>query len=215
MGLRPLEAVLAGFPWAQRHLASGTATIAAMPNVPITDEVIIVPYDAGWPILFARLGGALRAALGDVALRIDHIGSMSVPGLDAKPIIDVQVSVAAFEPLDAYRGALESLGYVFRADNAERTKRYFREAPGTRRTHVHVRRAGSFSEQFALLFRDYLRVHAEDARRYAEVKHRLAESYRHDRHGYTDAKGPHVWGIVAKADRWSQQIGWEPGSTDA
>jgi len=89
----------------------------------VSDEVMIVPYDAEWPILFARLGCALRAALGDVALRIDHIGSTSVPGLDAKPIIDVQVSVAAFEPLDAYRGPLESLGYEFRADNTERTKR--------------------------------------------------------------------------------------------
>jgi GrpB-like predicted nucleotidyltransferase (UPF0157 family) len=131
----------------------------------VTDEVMIIPYDAEWPILFARLGGALRAALGDVALRIDHVGSTSVPGLEAKPIIDVQISVASFEPLDAYRGPLESLGYLFRADNTERTKRYFREAPGTRRTHVHVRRAGSLSEQFALLFRDYLRAHAEDARR--------------------------------------------------
>jgi GrpB-like predicted nucleotidyltransferase (UPF0157 family) len=79
----------------------------------VTDEVMIVPYDAEWPILFARLGSALRAALGDVALRIDHIGSTSVPGLDAKPIIDVQISVASFEPLNAYRGPLESLGYVF------------------------------------------------------------------------------------------------------
>jgi GrpB-like predicted nucleotidyltransferase (UPF0157 family) len=131
----------------------------------VTDEVMIIPYDAEWPILFARLGGALRATLGDVALRIDHVGSTSIPGLEAKPIIDVQISVASFEPLDAYRGPLESLGYLFRADNTERTKRYFREAPGTRRTHVHVRRAGSLSEQFALLFRDYLRAHAEDARR--------------------------------------------------
>ena len=176
---------------------------------------MIVPYDAEWPILFALLGCALRTELGDVALRIDHIGSTSVPGLDAKPIIDVQVSVATFEPLDAYRGPLESLGYVFRADNTERTKRYFRESPGGRRTHIHVRRAGSFSEQFALLFRDYLRAHTEDTRRYAKLKYRLAEAYRHDRHEYTDAKIPHVWEIMAKADRWSQEVGWEPGPTDA
>ena len=88
-------------------------------------------------------------------------------------------------------------------------------APGRRRTHIHVRRAGSFLEQFALLFRDYLRAHAEDARRYAKVKHHLAEAYRHDRHGYTDAKIPHVWEIMARADRWSQEVGWEPGLTDA
>ena len=181
----------------------------------MSDEVVVVPYDPEWSILFARLGGALRDALGDVALRIDHIGSTAAPGLDAKPIIDVQVSVAAFEPLSAYRGPLESLGYVFRADNTERTKRYIREPPGSKRTHIHVRRAGSFSEQFALLFRDYLRAHAGDARRYAKVKYLLAEAYRHDRHGYTEAKVPHVWEIMARADRWSQKVGWEPGPTDA
>jgi GrpB-like predicted nucleotidyltransferase (UPF0157 family) len=108
----------------------------------------VVAYDPGWPGRFAELGRELRAGLGEVALRIDHIGSTAVPGLAAKPIIDIQVSVAAFEPLEAFRVPLERLGYVYRADNPERTKRYFREPPGRRRTHVHVRRAGSFSEQW-------------------------------------------------------------------
>jgi GrpB-like predicted nucleotidyltransferase (UPF0157 family) len=100
-----------------------------------------------------------------VALRIDHIGSTAVPGLAAKPIVDIQISVPAFEPLDAFRVPLVQLGYVFRADNQERTKRYFREPPGDRRTHIHVRRAGSFSEQLALLFRDFMRTHPEWAQR--------------------------------------------------
>jgi GrpB-like predicted nucleotidyltransferase (UPF0157 family) len=110
--------------------------------------VEIVAYDPAWTARFAELGRDLRAGLGEVALRIDHIGSTAVPGLAAKPIIDIQVSVADFEPLAAYRLPLEQLGYVYRADNPERTKRYFREPPGRRRTHVHVRRAGSFSEQW-------------------------------------------------------------------
>jgi len=66
------------------------------------DRVRIVPYDPAWPPLFARLGGDLRAALGNVAVRIDHIGSTAVPGLVAKPVIDIQVSVAAFDPFSAY-----------------------------------------------------------------------------------------------------------------
>jgi len=177
--------------------------------------VEIVPYDPIWPARFAQLGSELRAALGTTALRIDHIGSTSIPGLAAKPIIDIQISVAAFEPLDAYRLHMERLGYVFRADNTGRTKRYFREAPGTPRRHIHVRRAGSWAEQFALLFRDYLRAHAEEARRYESLKYQLAAKYREDRHGYTDAKGPFIWEIMTKADRWSQEVGWEPGSRDA
>jgi len=181
----------------------------------VPDRVVIVPYDPEWPALFQELGAALRKALGDTAVRIDHIGSTSIPGLDAKPIIDIQISVRSFEPLDAFRIPIESLGYVFRGDNPERTKRYFREAPGERRTHIHVRRAGSWAEQFALLFRDYMRTHDEDAKRYAELKYRLAEQYGEDRHGYTEAKSACTWEIMAKADRWSQSTGWEPGPADA
>jgi GrpB-like predicted nucleotidyltransferase (UPF0157 family) len=177
--------------------------------------VEIAQYDPTWPMRFAQLGSELRDALGTTALRIDHIGSTAVPGLAAKPIIDMQVSVAAFQPLDAYRLPLERLGYIFRSDNPERTKRYFREAPGTPRRHIHVRRAGSWAEQFALLFRDYLRTHEEEARRYESLKYQLAASYQEDRHGYTDAKAPFIWEIMAKADRWSQEVGWEPSPSDA
>lgn len=82
----------------------------------------------------------------------------------------IQISVRSLEPVSAYLPRMESLGYIYRADNTERTKRYFRESAGMQRTHIHVREAGSFSEQFALLFRDYLRSHAADARRYADIK---------------------------------------------
>jgi GrpB-like predicted nucleotidyltransferase (UPF0157 family) len=104
---------------------------------------------------------------------------------------------------------------VYRADNPERTKRYFREPPGRRRTHVHVRRAGSFSEQWSLLFRDYLRAHAEVAAEYAAVKQRLALRFRDDRRAYVEAKGPFLWEIIRKADEWAQVGGWLPGPSDA
>jgi GrpB-like predicted nucleotidyltransferase (UPF0157 family) len=78
-----------------------------------------------------------------------------------------------------------------------------------------VRRAGSWAEQFALLFRDYLRKHPDEARRYAALKHQLAAQLRTDRHGYTEAKGPFIWELMGRADRWSQEVGWEPGPTDA
>ena len=181
----------------------------------MADKVVIAPYDPQWPELFSQLGAALRKALCETALRIDHIGSTSIPGLDAKPIIDIQISVISFEPWVSYGIPIEKLGYIFRADNPERTKRYFRETPGQRRTHIHVRRAGSWAEQFALLFRDYMRTHREDAQCYAELKYRLAKQYRDDRNGYTEAKAPFLWEIMKKADRWSQETGWEPGSTDA
>lgn len=191
----------------------------ALPHRPADGEqsrgIEVVAYDPAWPGLFAELGRQLRGALGDVALRIDHIGSTSVPGLAAKPIVDVQVSVASFEPLEAFKQPLERLGYVYRAGNTERTKRYFREPPGRRRTHVHVRRAGSFSEQWALLFRDYLRAHPGVAAEYGAVKRELAVRFRDDRHGYTDAKVPFMWQVIRQADEWAQAQGWLPGPSDA
>ncbi len=177
--------------------------------------IVVVPYDPEWPEWFARVGGELRAALGTVALRIDHIGSTSVIGLAAKPILDIQISVADFEPLDVFRLPLENLGYVFRADNLERSKRYFRESPGMPRTHIHVRRAGSWSEQLSLLFRDYLRAHPEEAQRYADLKYQLAAQLGEDRQGYVDAKDPFIWETLKKADAWNQSIGWQPGPTDS
>jgi GrpB-like predicted nucleotidyltransferase (UPF0157 family) len=181
----------------------------------VTDPIRVEAYDPHWPTLFATQAGALRAALSEVALRIDHIGSTAVPQLAAKPIVDVQISVAAFEPLDAFRAPLEQLGYVFRADNQERTKRYFREPSGRRRSHIHVRRAGSFSEQLALLFRDFLRTHPDWAQRYAELKLTLAQTHASDRDRYTDAKRPFTWQTLAEADEWAQRTGWLPGSSDA
>jgi GrpB-like predicted nucleotidyltransferase (UPF0157 family) len=175
----------------------------------------IVPYDPAWPERFAWLGGELRSALGGAAVRIDHIGSTAVPGLAAKPVIDIQISVASFDPLEAFRAPLEALGYAYRADNTERTKRYFREPAGSSRTHIHVRRAGSFSEQFALLFRDYLRATPEVAAEYEALKQRLAARHRDERRAYTEAKVPFFWEVIRRADEWAQRHGWSPGPSDA
>jgi GrpB-like predicted nucleotidyltransferase (UPF0157 family) len=131
-----------------------------------------------------------------------------------------EVAVGAAEvddadPVPVKLDPLERLGYCYRADNTERTKRYFREPPGAPRTHIHVRRAGSFSEQFPLLFRDYLRAHSADVAAYAQLKRRLAEQFPNDRRAYTDAKVPFSWEVIRRADDWAQQTGWEPGPSDA
>lgn len=181
----------------------------------IDGGLVVAAYDPAWPGLFASLGRRLRAALGAAALRIDHIGSTAVPGLDAKPIIDVQISVAAFEPLTAFRVPLESCGFWFRPKPEELSRRYFRERPGDRRTHVHVRRAGSFAEQLNLLHRDYLRADPARASEYAQLKYSLAYLLHTDRQAYVDAKAPFVWETLRRAEQWSDRAGWEPGPSDA
>ena len=180
----------------------------------MSDPITAVSYDPAWPETFGQLGAQLRAALGGVALRIDHIGSTAVPGLAGKPIVDVQISVERLEPVEPFRLPLEA-GFLYRASNTERTKRYFREPPGQRRTHIHVRRAGSFSEQFPLLFRDFLRADPAAALDYGQRKLALATTFRYDRLGYLEAKLPISWDVLRRADQWAQETGWEPGPSDA
>ncbi|QOS80635.1 GrpB family protein [Paenibacillus sp. JNUCC31] len=179
------------------------------------DQWRIAAYDPAWRHMFFEIGMQLREAMGEKAVRIDHVGSTSIVGMDAKPIIDIQISVSNYENLLNYKQEIEAVGFIFREDNPDRTKRYFREVPGSRRTHVHVRQAGSFSEQMNLLFRDYLREHPEDRLKYAEEKHRLMALYKDQRPKYVEGKGPMVWSILEKAHLWSQEIGWLPEKSDA
>lgn len=181
--------------------------------------MVIHDPDPRWPAQFVIVGTRLRSVLGDRARRIDHIGSTSVPGLAAKPIIDVQVSVDDFEPFDALRDAIESTGLVWKADNPDRNKRFFRRLPGDASdgapaTNLHVRWFGSFSEQANLLFRDYLRTHDEARDRYAAYKRELATRRWPTVNHYADAKTEVIWPITYEAYDWEQSTGWRVGPSD-
>lgn len=175
----------------------------------------ISEYSTDWKREFHEIGTRLRESLVDSAVRIDHIGSTAVPGLAAKPIIDVQVSVLSFDPMASLLEAMNAAGYVWRQDNPERAKRYFREKLGARRTHIHVRKLGSWHEQTSLLFRDYLRSHDEARYQYESTKRDLAVQFRLERDKYSAAKHSVIWQILGMADRWAAETGWEPGPTDA
>jgi len=173
------------------------------------DEVIIELYNEEWPDRFEELRSELKQEIGPLIVRIDHIGSTSVVGLAAKPIIDIQISVINLDDVEEVKQGLNDLGFVYRHDNPDLTKRYFRETPGRRRTHIHVRESGSWSEQLNLLFRDYLREHENERIEYAKVKYELASLYRYERERYVEGKDAIVWSIMNKANRWSQAIGWK------
>ena len=177
-------------------------------------SIEIYPYDSTWPTLFLETAKPIREALGPVAKRIDHVGSTSIPGAAAKPIIDIQISVASFEPFAPILQPLNALGYNWRESNPHRSKRCFRETPGTRRTHIHVRRAGTWSEQLPLLFRDYLRLHPHDLQDYIEVKYQLAAQFPEDRSAYTGGKSAIIWQIIRKATEWAQIHDWYAGPSD-
>ncbi|MGE6785252.1 GrpB family protein [Ensifer adhaerens] len=180
-----------------------------------TQPVEICDWSADWAARFAANAKAIRQAFGDHALRIDHIGSTAVRGLAAKPIIDIQISVANLEPIDVLAGKMAAIGYLWRPLNTDLTKRYFRERPGDERTHIHMRQLGSWQEQWSLLFRDYMRAHAPEHAPYVALKRALASRYRHDRAAYTDGKSEHLWQIIRRADRWAAASGWRLGPSDA
>jgi GrpB-like predicted nucleotidyltransferase (UPF0157 family) len=191
------------------------------------DTIVILPYDDRWPEEFRRIGAALREALSDLAVRIDHIGSTAVPGLPAKDVIDVQVTVAALDapPIAA---ALAPLGYSLwegigrdhvppgREDDApeEWEKLYFRAPAGQRRTHLHVRQTGRANQRYALLFRDYLRAAPTTTAAYARVKEALARLHPEDADAYYDVKDPVCDLIIDAAERWASQTGYVPGPSD-
>jgi GrpB-like predicted nucleotidyltransferase (UPF0157 family) len=162
----------------------------------------IVDHDPAWARLFDAEAGRIRAALGDVAVRVDHVGSTSVPGLAAKPTIDIQVSVEAMTPRDRFVEPLEALGYAFVVDPVETDHEYFfKDVDGARTHHVHVCLAGGVWERRHLAFRDHLRAHPEEAARYAELKRRLAVEHPNDVYGYMDGKTRFIREIEVRAMR--------------
>jgi len=138
-----------------------------------------------------------------MCLRVDHIGSTSVPGLAAKPVIDIQVSVADVEALDSYRPGLEGIGLLHRPHPEEPDRREFFRPPGPRVVHVHVVAAGSAEERRHLLHRDYLRAHPEVAADYGALKRELAGTFREARQDYQEAKHPFLESMAADAERWA------------
>jgi GrpB-like predicted nucleotidyltransferase (UPF0157 family) len=135
----------------------------------------VAPYDSRWPLEFEAERTRIAEALGGMAIRIDHHGPTAVPGLAAKPIIDIQVSVAALQPARVYAAPLEELGYTHlpHADDA-RCPFFRRPAVWPHTHHIHVVEAGGDEERRTLAFRDFLREHTEVAEEYARLKLRLA-----------------------------------------
>jgi GrpB-like predicted nucleotidyltransferase (UPF0157 family) len=168
------------------------------------DTLVVVPYDPGWPAMFEAEAERIRNALGPIALRVDHHGSTSIPGLCAKPIIDIQVSVAALQPLDAYGECLEAIGYVHVSHPDDAFAPFFhRPAQWPHSHHIHVVERGGAEERRTLAFCGYLRDHAGVAQEYEQLKHRLARELTattdESREAYARAKTEFIERVVASA----------------
>lgn len=193
----------------------------------MTNYITIAPYDPHWPAEFRAIGMRLRRALGDLALRIDHIGSTAVPGLAAKDVIDIQITVAALDAA-ALAAALAPLGYAQKREidhdhtppgheddpPEEWRKLFFRPPTGQRLTNLHVRQVGRANQRYALLCRDYLRADPQACGGYERAKVALARLHPDDVDAYYDVKDPVFDIILAGAEHWATATGYTPGPSD-
>ena len=158
-------------------------------------EIQIVDYDTGWPKKFEVHARVIADALGSVALQIDHIGSTSIPGLAAKPIIDILVIVQNSADESAYMSRLEAAGYLLRVREPDWNEhRMFRTHE--KDVHVHIYSVGCAEIQRVLTFRDHLRINIDDRRRYEQTKRELASREWSTMNEYAEAKTEVIESII-------------------
>lgn len=174
---------------------------------PEPEPIELASYDAAWAAQFEEWKERLLAALPAVPRRIEHVGSTSVPGLAAKPVVDIQISVDDPEDEANYVPAIESLGAQLR--NRDSEHRFFRPyADRPRDVHIHVCRVGSVWERRHIVFRDYLRSSAAARHEYLQTKETAAARWGDDRIAYTEAKGETIQRLTRTAEDWARDSGW-------
>jgi putative glutamine amidotransferase len=167
-----------------------------------TRAYALADYDPDWPSWFEEEAAILREALGPITERIEHVGSTSVPGLAAKPVIDIQVSVASLNPREPVVTPLLAIGYQHSIDPIEPQHEFFSRgyhSDGYRKVHVHVCEVGSAWERRHLAFRDELRGDPNAAAEYGKLKRQLAADHPHDIFTYVDGKTDFIRSVEARA----------------
>jgi GrpB-like predicted nucleotidyltransferase (UPF0157 family) len=162
--------------------------------------VEIVPYDPAWPGLFEEEQRTLLHAIGPwLGGPVEHIGSTAIPGLSAKPVIDIMAAVSSLEASRPALAVLAGVDYCYFPYRPESEHWFCKPSPAFRTHHLHLVPLDSPQWAGALAFRDYLRANPETAAQYKELKTRLALEFRLDREAYTEAKGPFITRITRLA----------------
>ena len=169
------------------------------------DPILVVDYDANWQFQYEQEKIQILDALGDTVADIQHIGSTSVPGLAAKPVIDILLGLKQVPPTQSQIFGLEALGYLYCGEFGIPGRYYFRR--GMPRTHqIHSVLLDSEFWKTHILFRDFLRVHPNAAQQYQALKRKLAVEFRYNRERYTDSKAPLIEQLLVQARAWQQAL---------
>jgi GrpB-like predicted nucleotidyltransferase (UPF0157 family) len=167
-------------------------------------RIQVVPHDPAWRGQFEGEAGRITQVLGEIVVRLYHIGSTAIPDIWAKPIIDLLLEVESVTRLDDRRSALEALGYEALGEFGIPGRRYFRkdDAAGVRTHQVHAFAAGSQEVERHLAFRDYMREHYAAAQAYSALKQQLVQAHPDDLEAYMEGKDAFIKEHEAKALAW-------------
>ena len=164
--------------------------------------VVIEEYTSKWTLQFTEEQKIIKDIVGDAALAIEHIGSTSVEGLSAKPILDIMVGVRDLNEIDMFIEPLKAIGYEHVLHEEFPNRRFFRKGLWRAGTHhLHIYQYGSEEWNHNLLFRDYIRNHPNVRQQYEQLKKELANTHRFDRVAYTNAKAPFIVDVIQKAKK--------------
>lgn len=165
-------------------------------------KIVVVPHENHWSEKFQMEAKRLKSAMPET-VKIYHIGSTSVPGLAAKPIIDMIMEVENIERVDGWNERFIELGYIVKGENGISRRRYFIHGTEEKRSyHLHVFEKGNPEIVRHLAFRDYMMARCEEAEAYATLKKELAEKYTYDGELYTEGKNEFVRNVDEKAKEW-------------
>ena len=165
-------------------------------------KVTVLPYDKQWVLLFAEEADELRNILGEQVVSVHHFGSTSVPGLEAKPIIDIMLVVKDISLVDEYNHQFQAFGYEGKGENGISGRRYFQKGGDNRTHHLHIYQIGSSQIERHLAFRDYLRTHSDVMKEYGELKKRLSQQFPYDIESYILGKEDLALKIQQEAIDW-------------
>ena len=193
---RPTDSLGANIPMTEEQIIAVTVG----PRQPLNSTIYLAPYNPAWPSVFIRLKKQLQEALGDDILLLEHVGSTSVPGLSAKPIIDMVMAVTDSSDEASYVKPLEEKGYTLRIREPDWYEHRLLK-PSEGQANLHVFSAGCPEIEQMVLFRDWLRNHADDRLLYEATKRDLAAQTWKYTQNYADAKSEVVQAILAQARR--------------
>ncbi|OIN66967.1 hypothetical protein BLD48_08420 [Exiguobacterium sp. KRL4] len=166
-------------------------------------QVIVTPYQASWSDAFEQEATRLRTVFGERLLAVHHIGSTSVPGLSAKPILDILPVVDMLDGIEAFDAAMETIGYEAKGEFGMPGRRYYRKGGDDRTHHIHLYASGNPEITRHVVFRDYLREHPDEVQAYSEIKEQLANQYPADISAYIAGKDTFVKAMEQRAIVWS------------